>query len=810
MGVVYLAQQKKLHRRVALKMLLGGAHAGSEQMARFFIEAEAVAHLRHPAIVQIYEVGEHEGLPFFSLEYVDGGCLADRIAGKPQPVREAAGRVEVLALAMAYAHQNGIIHRDLKPANILLTADGLPKITDFGLAKRLESDASQTKSGTLMGTPNYMAPEQARGDTHGIGPLADIYALGVILYEMLTGRTPFLGASILDTLHQVQSQEPVPPSTLQPTVPRDLETICLKCLQKEPAKRYATAAALAEDLNRFLSGQPILARPVGRVERVWRWCRRNPKVAALTFSVLALLVFAAVGSSAAAWKISQEKAEVERQRGVAEEQREIAVAASELAEQRRKDEAAARLLADQNAKVANEQAGLALTTIQILIDKVQKQLEEVPGNQQLKKDLLKTALDGLKQVAQKAATAATTERTMAAAHKRMGDIFRQLGDTDEAFRQYLRCHEIVQANALAEPNNDKAKSNLAATFTIMGDMSQELRRDIAASADYYQKALTLREELYAHPQSADLSPADRISRITALAETSTRVGVTFFRLGDPAAALVHFKRSLESIQSLTTTYPQDVGIQLELARCFSAVGEASFRVKDAAAGKTYYDQCSRLRESLYKTYPKNFRIKQELARWYGVLGELDRRSGNSKGAGDYWHQYLKLGQELAAIDPNNVDFQNDVANAYYRLGMLAQQQGDRPGAQKAFSECRKIRESLAAADRVNDRKQIAVMLVLPHCDEYQQAEALAEKFAAAAAKDRELLIEIACCYAQCAAAVPNNPKLAQRYRDKALAAIANVIAQGYKDSQQLETDPDLDPLRDQPRFKALLAKLGQS
>ena len=290
MGVVYKARQIKLNRLVALKMVLAGAHAGSEQLARFYTEAEAVAQLQHPNIVQIYEVSEHDGLPFFSLEYVDGGSLNQKIAGKPQPIQEAAQTAEILALAMASAHQHGIIHRDLKPANVLLTQDGLPKITDFGLAKRLESDSGQTRSGTLMGTPSYMAPEQARGDTHEIGPLADQYALGVILYELLTGRTPFIGTSIVDTLKQVQNQEPVAPSRLQPTVPRDLDTICLKCLQKEPQKRYASVDALADDLHRFVAGEPILARPVGRVERIWRWCKRNPRVASLYAAVATLLV----------------------------------------------------------------------------------------------------------------------------------------------------------------------------------------------------------------------------------------------------------------------------------------------------------------------------------------------------------------------------------------------------------------------------------------------------------------------------------------------------------------------------------------
>jgi tetratricopeptide (TPR) repeat protein len=307
MGVVYKARQTGLNRLVALKMVLAGAHAGPEQLARFQTEAEAVATLQHPHIVQIYEVGKHAGLPYFSLEFVDGGSLAQKLDGKPLPPAQAARYAELLAAAMHCAHQHGIVHRDLKPANVLLTADGGPKITDFGLAKRLEGDSKQTRSGTLMGTPSYMAPEQARGETHAIGPLSDVYALGAILYELLTGRPPFQGATLLDTLEQVRSQEPVPPARLQPKVSRDLETICLKCLQKEPRKRYASAEALADDLHRCLAGLPIQARPVGAMERAWRWCRRNPRTAALATAVVALVVSLGAMSAAVAARAAREK-----------------------------------------------------------------------------------------------------------------------------------------------------------------------------------------------------------------------------------------------------------------------------------------------------------------------------------------------------------------------------------------------------------------------------------------------------------------------------------------------------------------------
>jgi serine/threonine protein kinase/WD40 repeat protein len=305
MGVVYQARQVALNRLVALKMILAGGHANEAGKARFRTEAEAVARLQHPNIVQIHEVGEHQGLPFFSLEFCAGGSLAKQLNGTPLPARKAAALVESLARSIQAAHGQQIIHRDLSPANVLLAADGMPKITDFGLAKMLDG-AAQTQSGAVMGTPSYMAPEQAAGKGNAIGPTADVYALGAILYECLTGRPPFKAATALDTIHQVVHDEPVPVRQLQSQTPRDLETICLKCLQKDPQKRYATALALAEELGRVQRGEPITARPVGRWERGWRWCRRNPAVAALSAVAAVLLLAASVVSVVFAFE--QEKA----------------------------------------------------------------------------------------------------------------------------------------------------------------------------------------------------------------------------------------------------------------------------------------------------------------------------------------------------------------------------------------------------------------------------------------------------------------------------------------------------------------------
>ncbi len=312
MGVVYKARQHLLQRTVALKMVLAGGLASPEQGLRFLQEAELVAQLQHPNIVAVYEVGSHAEHPYLALEFIDGPSLAQKCGGTPQAPAEAARLVEVLAGAAHEAHRRGIVHRDLKPANVLLTADGIPKIADFGLAKRAELELGLTRSGAVMGTPAYMAPEQAQGKAREVGPAADVWALGAILYEVLTGRPPFQGETAVDTIYRVVNEEPVPVRALRRDVPRDLETVCLKCLQKDPARRYGSAAALAEDLRRFQASEPVTARPVGAPERAWRWVRRNPGWAATAAGAVGLLLLIAVSSVVAAVWFAEERTKAQR------------------------------------------------------------------------------------------------------------------------------------------------------------------------------------------------------------------------------------------------------------------------------------------------------------------------------------------------------------------------------------------------------------------------------------------------------------------------------------------------------------------
>jgi WD40 repeat protein len=313
MGVVYHARHLKLGRPVALKMIRAGGEAGPQELARFRTEAEAVARLRHPNIVQIYEIGEHQAQPYLALEYVEGGSLRQKLDGTPLPPRQAAALVETAARAVEHAHQRGVAHRDLTPGNLLLTSEGTPKVTDFGLAKFLTDDgAGHTQTGMILGTPSYMAPEQVGGRSWETGPGTDVYALGAILYECLTGRPPFKAGSPMETLLQVQSMEAVPPSRLLPKVPRDLETVCLKCLEKEPRKRYPSAGELAEDLRRFLADEPIRARRASAAERAWRWCRRNRAVASLASAVALLLLLGAVGASVIAVRLKAQRDDLQK------------------------------------------------------------------------------------------------------------------------------------------------------------------------------------------------------------------------------------------------------------------------------------------------------------------------------------------------------------------------------------------------------------------------------------------------------------------------------------------------------------------
>jgi serine/threonine-protein kinase len=820
MGVVYKARQLALNRWVALKMVLAGAHAGEVQLTRFRTEAEAVAGLQHPNIVQIYEIGSHDGLPYLSLEFVDGGSLSDKVHRQPQPPREAAHLVETLARAMAYAHERGIIHRDLKPANVLLTANAIPKITDFGLAKRLEQDSSQTKSGSLIGTPNYMAPEQARGETRNIGPAADIYALGALLYELLTGRPPFQAPSTAETLVLVTRDDPAPPSRLQRGIARDLEVICLKCLRKEPVDRYASAQQLAEDLKRWLTGEPILARPISRPERFWRWCKRNPGLAAAAAAVFLLLLVVSIGSTWAALAIRKE-------RNLAVQAREEAV---------------------RNETIANEQADLALQTLNMLTTKVQRRLYRQAGLQDLKRDLLQTAMAGLRRVADQISLQGRKQRNISDAYLQMGILATESGDSEQAYAYFERCRDLMRAGLEHEPHNDRWKTRLAEAYLNLGELSVQARRDMKKALECYEEALKLRKEIIATPdeererENKKLPPELWLVPFLLklnLSEAYTRVGLTHYFMGDSEKAEAPILESLAIRQRLVTEVlggeaawtlsatPMTMGNPLavvtstpwmitlaseqrqHLARNYHLLAEIYYHSRNLEKSRDYYGRCVGIREAALKQDPQDFRLRADLAQFYGYYGNMQMGLGSPQDALALFDRSIDLHRAVIAQD-KNVQYQRNLAIALYNRGLAALRTKDPAGADKYFRECLQIRTELADKDPTNDVKKMDLMLVLPHCGQHERAAALAEKLRAGKDKDREVLLNIGRCYTHCAAAVNNDTALRGEYEKKALAALTAAVDNGYKDVFALEHDPDLEALRTRPEFRQLTVKIKPS
>jgi serine/threonine protein kinase/tetratricopeptide (TPR) repeat protein len=852
MGVVYKARQRGLHRLVALKMILAGAHASEQQLVRFNIEAEAVARLQHPNIVQIHEVGEQEGLPYFSLEFVDGGPLNKKISGIPQPPREAALMIETLARAMHFAHEQGIIHRDLKPANILMTQNGVPKITDFGLAKRLdesEGDSSQTKSGTIMGTPSYMAPEQARGDIRKVGPLSDLYTLGAILYELLTGRQPFHGANAMETVIQVTRDEPVAPSRLQPKTPFDLETICLKCLQKEPAKRYADCFALADDLHRFLAGEPILARPISGAERLWRWCLRNPTIATLSAAVFSLLLVGCVGL---AWAVITIRGEKE----LAQQNEQKAITSEGIAKQQ-------KLLAEENEqkaiaseKIAESQADLALNTLGLLINKVQTQLGKQPGEEarQLKNALLKTAMEGLKKVT--GGAAGKMRRNTMDAYFRMGGIARELGNTKDVVKYCQEYHELAQAALKDNPDNDRLKLEMAWSYRFLGDVSAG-QGDFKKALSHYQSAVALRRELADLPvaerlrRNANLPEEDRLTpRLNELqvSEDYTLTALMYYFMGDSTQAegpLLkslairenHFNQAVRdqavfyltaSPISLPTVLIATFGvpgqaeelseIRQNLARNYHLIGEIYFRLRNLKLSRVYYQKCEDTREAILrddeismerlkqigKPRPPDTELMGDLAEFHQMYGALLLALGSPPSEVlPHLDRSISLIRRVLEID-KAVGVRQNLGKALYSRGVIAVRAGDRVMATKCFNECLEIREELAAKDDSSYRKKVELLEVLARSGKHDRATQLAEQLRPNRQKNPQFLISAARSYAQSSLAVMDKPALQRQYLETALRDLQTALEQGYKDMITLETSPDLDPLRENPAFKKLL------
>jgi tetratricopeptide (TPR) repeat protein/tRNA A-37 threonylcarbamoyl transferase component Bud32 len=813
MGVVYKARQLTLNRLVALKMIRNAEFASEDQVRRFQNEAEAVATLDHPGIVPIYEVGTYEDQRYFSMKLVEGQGLDKKLRELAKDPRTAARVVAQVADAVSHAHQRGILHRDLKPANILLDSQGHTHVTDFGLAKRIKEDAGLTVSGAILGTPSYMAPEQAAGQSSLVTTASDVYGLGAILYAALTGRAPFSSDSVMNTLDQVRNRTPQPPTRLNSKLPRDLEVICLKCLEKDPRQRYASAQALADDLNRWLRGEPIAARPVGQVVRFRMWARRKPALAGLS---AALVVASIAGVIGVTWQwreaVSQRnQAQIARDQAVLQEQTaRRAEAGARIARDQalasEKSAVTARAQAEQNAQIAGMQATLALNTIQDLVSQVQKGLQ-VPGLYDVKAALLDSALKRIDGVAGIYEKSTSKEATTAAALMELGKIYRQLGQTQKAFQSYQKCLEITKERVKIKNYSDPSRQNLANTYFELAFCSEELNRDMKATLSYNQGGLKLYEDIDNKPKLDDF-PLDRKVVRAGLAEAYTRVGVTQYRMGELTAALENYRKAYNLRRKLVDESKDDPRVKQDLSYSMMALAETNFRLGDRTLADDFYRQVLDQREAMAKLNPNDLKCLKELGDAFYMIGEFKLRCGDLAAARRNLENSRDRRKDLVDREPRNVLLGRDLGMTLYRLGNLADLEKDANLAKSQFDAALKIREDLAKISEANDRRQTELMLALAHSGQTARALELADRFSVGPNVDREQRIFLAACYAQVARATPSEKaELVQTALVKAVDAIRVAVCEGFRDRVYLETEPDLEPIRNRDDFKQIVGQI---
>jgi tetratricopeptide (TPR) repeat protein/tRNA A-37 threonylcarbamoyl transferase component Bud32 len=707
MGVVYEARHQALGRHVALKMLRYDDD-GEVARSRFRREAEAVARLQHPNVVQIFEVGEHERRPYLALEFVEGGSLAQRIAGRPEPTRAAALLVAVLARAIDHAHKQGIVHRDLKPANVLLTRDGTPKITDFGLARHLDSSVDQTKSGTIVGTASYMAPEQASGKANQAGPAADVYALGAILYELLTGRPPFQAETPMAIVLQVLHVEPVPPRRLQPGIPRDLETICLKCLQKDARKRYASAQDLAEDLQRFLGGTPIQARPTPSWERAWKWARREPKAAVLGALVVGVTIAAFAGITWQLQRTEEQRQNAETQGQNAETQRLAAETARGKAVELARSEAEAKQEAEQNARAAVRNAAEAVAQrdeARKVVDKFCTQVSESPemkakATEGLRTKLLETAADFYRRRADQEGNDLLGRTKRAEALHRLADIYKHTERVQEAETVYREVLVVWQQLAAAQPHNSKYRNNIASVYNGLGLLW--------SSRDQLDKALEnyrLAEEVFLK-LVADYP--DDLENHLNLATVRRNLGNLYERTGRTREAEASQRDAVKVLRKIVANKPEVPLYRFHLATAYYDLGsvyQATSRAKQAE--QSYRDAVAEVKR-LVTEKPEAHEYRHHLAASYHSLGLLYQDAGQTKQAEQAYLQARAESVKLAGGYPAIVKYQEGLATAEYTLGKLYADKQPR-AAEEYYKRALTIRQRLTAAhpDRPSFQNRLA-------------------------------------------------------------------------------------------------------
>lgn len=640
MGIVYKARQQKLNRIVAIKMILAGRFADRTDVERFYAEAAAAAALSHPNIVAIHEIGEVGGQHFFSMDYIEGRSLAALVRENPLTPQRAAEYVKTIAETMQFAHDRGIVHRDLKPSNILLDLQERPLITDFGLAKQVSNQSQLTMSGAIIGTPSYMPPEQAAGDAALVGPCSDIYSTGAILYELLTGKPPFRAATPFETVRQVIETDPLSPRLVNPNVPKDLETICLKCLQKEPTKRYESSQALAAELHRYLKGEPIQARPISRAERFWRLCQRFPIAAAAISTAIVSLLIGATFSTVGFIQTSR------------------------------------ALVAERNSFREQMNAVNDLFTV-VSEDTLLNQ----PGMQPLRKDLLQRALAYYERFLEERAGDPTVQDELASANFRAGLITEAIDSTDKALPFFETAQRLQQARLTAEPHNALRLEALGNTLNALGAAYTKQRQYQEAERDF-AAALKIRQQLVA--LSPHTSECQRL-----LANTHMNIGNSEHQHGQTDSARKQFLTAQQLRQEALQQDPQNQRLRRDLGKGAYNLGTLEVQVGDLTAAEQNFQAAITEFTQLTREDPENLENQKLLTLSERLLGDVQGVTSASAAKATYAQALARL-ETLAWENPFVPAYQHDRATVLMNLGYLESEQAQSIAALAAFQQARDL------------------------------------------------------------------------------------------------------------------------